>query len=273
MPTTAEVKHALKQGDRKRAMQLLKQVLKENPSAEAWYLAAKATSDKENAIKHLRRGLTIDPKHTRSRDMLHELGGDKKRSTSHLLEEIHEEMLNFGQDSRIFGPIFGRLSPSQRVIGVSVMFAVIIMVFCAVSMNVLFPPPPAPEQIAIAPTEVVVHIQAQTLINHFQSSALSLDSIESAPISPEETEPISFYPVRINEKYLINVADANGSHEVTMYVYESTQFLNYDLPRLEQYFPDSGIVSNQHIAVIYPASLDGNAVTALQETLGSIPFS
>ena len=49
MANLTEVQMALKQGDKAKATQLLKVILQKNPSADAWVMAARMTSNPENA--------------------------------------------------------------------------------------------------------------------------------------------------------------------------------------------------------------------------------
>lgn len=61
---------AIKAGDKARARQILKPVLKSSPSAEAWYLAANAMETDEQAITCLKKALAIDEWHAPSNRML-----------------------------------------------------------------------------------------------------------------------------------------------------------------------------------------------------------
>lgn len=61
---------AIKAGNKARARQVLKSVLKDSPSAEAWYLAANAMESNEQAIACLKKALTIDEWHSASNRML-----------------------------------------------------------------------------------------------------------------------------------------------------------------------------------------------------------
>ncbi|MFW5709095.1 MAG: hypothetical protein ACOCX5_02625 [Chloroflexota bacterium] len=68
-----QVKRAIRQGDKQQARVLLKPLLKENPSADAWTLAAMVTDTREQAIKCLKRALAIDEWHTDANRMLSQL--------------------------------------------------------------------------------------------------------------------------------------------------------------------------------------------------------
>lgn len=92
MASITEVKIALKRNDRKRALELLSEVLKKQQSAEAWYLAAKLTSKEDKARAYLRRALLLDKNHVPSRDMLRQLKGEAKLKRSNIKQVIQDEI-------------------------------------------------------------------------------------------------------------------------------------------------------------------------------------
>ena len=59
----AAIQQALDRFQRDEARALLKEELKENPSADAYYLAAQAARTEGDRVKHLRRALDLDPDH------------------------------------------------------------------------------------------------------------------------------------------------------------------------------------------------------------------
>lgn len=66
------VRQALEAKDVETARQLLRPILKETPSAEAWYLAARVAND-EQRIKFLQNALKLDPTHQRAQTALGKL--------------------------------------------------------------------------------------------------------------------------------------------------------------------------------------------------------
>lgn len=70
-----EVALALKEGNKIRARRLIKIVLQEAPSADAWFLAAQTMQSKEQTIKCLKQALELDPWHQKSNRMLLKLEG------------------------------------------------------------------------------------------------------------------------------------------------------------------------------------------------------
>jgi len=75
--TLQPVREALKAGDKKTAQKLLSPIIKTQPSANAWYLAAVACSTDEKAIFCLRQALALEPQHSAANRMLFKLEGAK----------------------------------------------------------------------------------------------------------------------------------------------------------------------------------------------------
>ncbi len=63
----------LKVGDKAAARHILKPLLQQNPTADAWYLAANAMESKEQAISCLKQALTLDEWHNKANAMLTQL--------------------------------------------------------------------------------------------------------------------------------------------------------------------------------------------------------
>ncbi len=60
-------------GDKKQARSRLKNILKDNPSADGWYLAALTMESDDDTIKCLRRALKLDALHTPANRLLYQL--------------------------------------------------------------------------------------------------------------------------------------------------------------------------------------------------------
>ena len=62
--TLIDVYDALEDGHNRQAMQYLEELLHTNPTADAWFLAAEFTleRDRDQAIRHLKRALMLDPR-------------------------------------------------------------------------------------------------------------------------------------------------------------------------------------------------------------------
>jgi hypothetical protein len=60
------VREAIKAGDKRRARELLRPLLADDPTADMWFLAAQASPTREQAILSLKRALALDPAHERA---------------------------------------------------------------------------------------------------------------------------------------------------------------------------------------------------------------
>lgn len=70
MASLSAVKLAIKRGKKEDALYLLRKVMKEQPTAECYYLAAKLAPNNIMARKQLQRALDLDPSHEPSHMML-----------------------------------------------------------------------------------------------------------------------------------------------------------------------------------------------------------
>ncbi len=84
--TLQPIRDAINAGDKKTAQVLLKPVLKDQPSADAWVLAAQACATEEKAIYCLRHALEIQPQHSAANRMLFKLEGTKPQAA--MVEEM-----------------------------------------------------------------------------------------------------------------------------------------------------------------------------------------
>jgi hypothetical protein len=259
MANLAEVKTALKQGDRQKASQLLKSVLQDRPTADAWYMAAQMAGSKETAMKHLQRALTLDSRHTKSRDMLRELGGEQKGIHHNLLEEVQVGMGEFGQNSRFLS----RLEPKQRAIIASALFGFIGIAIVTLLVNLVRQPPPTPTPEFIpAPTAVI--LASDVVRSHFTGSGLVIADIEV--LAPPTDTPVS-------EQVVLTVQDTVGPHEVTIYMYPSIDGLVNDRLRLAEFDAANNIVVNQNAVLIYPTSVETAVASSLETVFNSVPLT
>jgi hypothetical protein len=70
-----KIQTLIDKGDNKRARYYLKQILKEDPSADAWYMMALTLDDELQQIKCLRSALKMDAFHSPSNRLLHKVEG------------------------------------------------------------------------------------------------------------------------------------------------------------------------------------------------------
>lgn len=112
--TLIDVYDALETGQYRQAVQNLQVVLETNPSADAWYLAAELTleKDRDKAIRHLKRALLLNPKHGNSLTLLGQLGELKNLTLQDVAEEISDTVGEHADRT----PLLRRLSRTQQMI-------------------------------------------------------------------------------------------------------------------------------------------------------------
>lgn len=76
------IRQLIKAGDFAQAREQLRPLIKENPNAEIWYMAAQVSEDRARAIYCLKKALALDPLHTPANRLLLKLeGGADLRKT------------------------------------------------------------------------------------------------------------------------------------------------------------------------------------------------
>jgi hypothetical protein len=245
MANLTEVQMAFKQGDKAKATQLLKTVLHERPSADAWVMAARLTSNAETAKTHLQRALAYDPKHVKARDMLRDLGGTPMSASSALtgglLAAIRTELEKFGANK----PVLRNFSPSQRMMtAISlyvVVFAVMLVAVSSLLASPVVTPPPA---LTVFPT-----YQGELLISQWTTEGLNLSKVENIAQKPGELskETLNFV-----------VTDDAGKHQITVFLYGDAAGVVDDGHHLTPLTADGKNKMDllQTAAIIYPADLN-----------------
>ena len=74
------VVQAIKAGDKASARTMLKDILQDDPSPEAWLLVARVSKTPEQAIKAVQKALKLDPNHAQARKMLTRLQAESAAS-------------------------------------------------------------------------------------------------------------------------------------------------------------------------------------------------
>ncbi|MEP6985457.1 MAG: hypothetical protein ABI970_07660 [Chloroflexota bacterium] len=260
MANMTEVQMAFKQGDKAKTAQLLKTLLHENPSADAWVMAARLTSNPETAKMHLQRALAFEPKHIKARDMLRDLGGTPMTTSSAftggLLPAIRAELEKFGANK----PILKKLSPSQRMITAISLYMIVIAFMLAAIGSLLS----GPEAITLPATTYIPVFQSDTLVNQWTTEGLNLTKVENAPETPKE-----FAKETLN----LMVADDAGSHEITVFLYETVAKIVDDRQHLKILAEDPKIKLDilQTAVIIYPADLSEATASLLKGAFNPAP--
>ncbi|MBI1281177.1 MAG: hypothetical protein GC179_23830 [Anaerolineaceae bacterium] len=260
MANLTEVQMALKQGDKAKANQLLKSILQQNPSADAWVMAARMTSNPETAKLHLQRALAFDSKHVKARDMLRDLGGTQKSAsaalTGGLLTTFRSELEKFGANK----PVLRDLSPSLRMVTALSLYTLILALILVVVASLLSPTAPL-ELPAFTPVTVY---QGDTLISQWNTEGLNITNLVNVVQDPN---------VLSKEQINFTVTDDNGSHKVQIYLYDDVAGIVNDGVRMTALTTDGTNKMDivQTAVIIYPADMNELTVSLLESALKPAP--
>jgi hypothetical protein len=260
MLTIADVRTAVTQGERKRAMEMLKLILAENPSAEAWYVAARLSKDKSNALKYLRRALLIDSHHTKSLELMEKLGGKPKGFWGSIGEEIADAI--HGQAKK--SPLLKHLNPRHQLIAVGLMTVVIIIGFIFAFSSFfkpaegLYVPEVAPDA---APT---LRLNSNQVVDNFVANGYDLNGLRKSNRAGTAA----------GQTIIFNLADSYGNwHVITVRVYHDLSALISDQENLNAQEESSNVVPVSNAILIYPKSLQGYAANRLVNTFNLLAAS
>ncbi len=260
MANLTEVQTALKQGDKAKANQLLKTILQQHPSADAWVMAARMTSNPETAKLHLQRALAFDSKHVKARDMLRDLGGTPQSAsaalTGGLLPVFRSELEKFGANK----PILRDFSPNQRMITAISLYTVIIAVMLVMLTSILTPAAPL-ELPDVTPVTV---FQGDTLISQWTTEGLNITDLVNVAQAPD---------VLSKEQIEFSVTDDKGLHKVNVFLYKDVAGIVNDGHRL------TGLTAAgknkldiiQTAVIIYPADMNEITISLLESALNPAP--
>ncbi len=260
MATLTQVQMAFKQGDKSTAAQLLKTVLREQPSADAWVMAARLTSNPETAKLHLQRALAFNPKHVKARDMLRDLGGTPMSTTSAftngLIPSLRSELEKFGANK----PILRDFSPKMRMITAISLYGVVGTFMLVAISSLVNPAPPAPPPV-ITPISV---FQGDTLVSQWTTAGLNLSEVEH--VAPTATD-------LWNEELTFSLSDEAGQHAITVFLYKDLANIVGDGAHLTPFTSDGKFKMDflQTAVIIYPADLSEAAYGLLANSLAGQP--
>jgi hypothetical protein len=250
-----DVYNALDAGDNLSAMQLLTEVIQTEPSAQAWYIAARLTNDRDKALRHLKRALLLDAKHAESLVMLRQLNGD----SSITLGDIKEEVVQTLEYEHQRLPVVRNLSKRQTLLG-ALALAVVLIAGLVLAARVLRQPGPSliPEQAPQAAAVAIVPLNA--VWQHFQNSGLPVQSMARGQT------------VDGRDLIELTVRDTDGqSVPVSILVYESIPALVGDGATLDMYEAQGRLLGAANMRLAYPASLSSYMSRQLENTLRSVP--
>lgn len=237
-PTLGEIERAIRLNKRKEAVEMLASVLREKPSSEAWYLAAKLSNDPKKKVKYLRTALLMDPSHRKSKALMKELGADAGGIQHVFVAEFIQFIEQQGQKS----PILRRFPVPLQITS---FFAVIIFFIVIVSLLLsnLFGgtgPILSEEGPQILKMQ---YFTATDLMNHFNASDLEIMYVTESQYDMKESIRLE---IRDNESRL---------RAIDIIVYDSLHALIADRPSLSIYEQYSKVVAHSNAVLIYPPEI------------------
>lgn len=245
MLTIADVRAAVNQGDRKQAMEMLKAILSENPSADAWYLAARMSKDKDRAIKYLRRALLIDSHHSQSLALMEKLGGQRKG----FLGSIGEELADIIHEQAKKSPLLKRLSPRNQLIVVGLMTVIIVIGFIFALSNFFKPAATGLYVPEVAPDAApVVRLNINQVKDNFVANGYELTGLRTSNRAGTAA----------GQTVIFNLIDQYGTwHIISVRVYHDLTALISDQANLSAQEETANVIAISNAVLIYPKSLQG----------------
>ena len=205
-PTLGEINTAITSKNRKEAATMLQKLIKDKPSADAWFLAAKLTKERHKKVQYLRTALVLNPKHRKSLEYLGQIG----EQTTGVHGVLVTGLMHTWQDQVNKSPLLRNLSPRVRMaVGIGIFLTMVITVGLILSTALSMRGPNVSSQ---GPTEPAIeYFTAASVVDYFDASSLDIMFINQ-----EQDASIG--------KNIINldIRDAgNRSRTVTILVYDS----------------------------------------------------
>lgn len=255
MAMLLDVYNAMETGDNVSAMRLLAEVIQQEPSAQAWYIAARLTNDRDKALRHLKRALLLDPHHTESLALLSRMNED----TTLTLQDIKEEVVQTLEYEHKRLPVVRNLSKSQALVG-ALALAVVVIAALVLVASVLRPDGPSlvPDQ---APQAAQVRIvPVSTVWQHFQNSELPIHSMGRGA------------DAGARHSIDITIRDTSGQLvPVTVFIYDNIPAIINDGAALDAYEAQGTLVGAANARLYYPPALSSYMARQLENTFRAIP--
>lgn len=257
--TIDDVHIALKDNDRKRAVQLLQTVLGKSPSPEAWYLAATLTSDQDKALKYLNQALLLNPKHKKSRLMLQKLGGTERSLLGTISEETADTV--YQHSARL--PIIRNLKPYQQLIlaAIMVVLAVGVSVY---SIANLLDTLRGPNVAAQAPEPVpVVMVTPEQIVDHLSANRIRLNGLKVT--ARDQMEEAYGHNIQFS------LVDSTGTgYAVSIWVYDTISDLIADQTHINMQSVSAHVVGTTNAYMLYPKTMPDHLAQPLVAAFRSI---
>lgn len=256
MHTVNDVRLAMRQSEHQTAREMLREILRHNPSADALYLAAELSKNEDAALKHIRRALLLDPNHLPSQKWLTRKGINPGSFAHNLGEEVVQTI--YEQSDK--APLLSRLSRWQQLTIFGMLATVFVFVIGAGIVVLLRSVPEAQAESTLPTAAPITVLAASTLEEQLLGSGLDLRQAPSASgIRDIQGETLSFALV------------AGGrTHDINILVYQDVPALIRDRSSINSYAHYAHVLSASNVVMIYPKTLDSQTARQLVRTFESI---
>ncbi|MAU10205.1 MAG: hypothetical protein CL607_10315 [Anaerolineaceae bacterium] len=275
MANLTEVALAIKNNDRRSAARMLTEIIQETPSAEAYYLAARLSKDKDKARAHLKRALSYDSRHKKANQMWIELGGKPlqvKKGGLPIVDRVVGFFQDFGTNIPGIGPILNRMHPNVRGGLVAALFIMLIALNVILLMQFLGTPASAAEENVV--------VQAQPTMDA-TATPIAAPSYEEIVISAGTLESYfadNGYGMRPIANYIGDTASQQFlltgqlPYDVYVLVYDSLAAASSDQYR-DMY--DATYVADGfgNVRLYFPINVDDETVDALVELVADLTLT
>jgi hypothetical protein len=246
------VQDALEDGLTTEAARRLQQVLHTNPTPQAWYMAAQMTldRDREQAIRHLKRALLLDPDYGDALTLLGQMGESRHITAGDVAEEVIEAVDD--------APVFRRLSHWQQLLLVSAM-AIVLGILIVWLPGVLFPHTGPANLAAAAPeaAHVTLYRAADVIGSFAGETAFEKTGVRVANL---EGKRVLYF----------NVASSSGMQSVTVIIYDNISQFVRDSATHRELEESSKLRVTGNVLMAYDKALIGT--TAEAQLIGQFRF-
>lgn len=249
-----DVREALEKGDKAYALQLLTLVLHRTPSADAWYLAAKLTTDDQQAIAHLHRALFYDPHHGDALTELALLGAQPQSPVRTLTQEIMSVSL---QPPPARTPADRLRQYGVRIAMLLVLVVVVVFIGQAI-VGGLFRTP-ATSISAIAPSPIVPTMSTVEQVTRAMLSSPIIERVEPVTDGVAPTKQV----LRL---YMIAQNDAAAE----IWIYDSIAALVEDRAGIEAAAFNQMTAAHGNVVLFYQPDLEESFVSTLLDSFNSL---
>jgi hypothetical protein len=258
MLTLTEARAAMNRGDSKTAGEILRVVLRESPSADAWYMAAQLAPTQEKAVMCLHQALLIDAEHGASLTALRMLGGSPETVVGVVKEEIVETIVEESNRRRFLRNLSRRQQIAfASVLGLFGIVSIVLALAMAISVLPKFETVPA-----MGPTPVpMIMASADRFVSEYHTSGLILLNLQvgSDPLV-KKGKLIRFY-----------LQDGKGElYPVSIQVYDSVSALIDSWNSGAGNVPAAQVIGASNAVLIFPNRLPGYLSTPLVSTFRSV---